>query len=281
MTSTRVDVATDSTNAAFAPATSAESPAAPARLYTDGDKGLITKFISKLPVIGPALELAIGLSPSGRRLSAVLLTIFVVYPIVALLAVLLLIRISPGFVQSGARSFVLASLGVDDEVQGTLQEMVRSVDDNNDYIDFTRALTFVTPNRSEYNEDVRVPQRVTFKSLVYYLKKVTHDPACLVTHEVPSPTAGTLSISVTGTDISETRFILSRAGERQIISQELGEAFWKRVRTHLGADVHDVTLRFNFEPNSEITSSTFGKCNDINMIISMTVFKPPLKGNKV
>jgi hypothetical protein len=206
-----------------------------------------------------------------------LLVAFIVYPLVVFYSALIVIRLCPSGVQSAARSFVLSSLGIDEEVQGTLRSLVRSVNENNEYIDFTRTLIFQTPSRSEYYEDIRYGQTVKVKSVAYYPGKASRDAICLVTQDLPSTRVGTLFINVAGTDINEPREIPSRPGERQEITPSLGQDFWKRVKQRLGRSTNDITLRFNFVPNSEIIASPFGKCNDINVVLSMTVFKPQLQ----
>ena len=245
----------------------AEKPP-PAKAQTLGSDALIMG--ASLPFIGPIFAAFGKLSAKGKGIAVLVVLLLVVYPLVSLAMALLIISKSPGSVKKGARTFILSSIGVEDE-------MMAGVNRSNKVIDASIPRQFVLGANEDAVQRVTSNQQIVFEA---FLRKQHIDggPECAVEQSMPDESIGKIIVRSLNSDADPyTKSIDPTFGQLFTVGT-LGDQQWKKFQeaSKSGRPEDQHLLKIKLTENPELASNAFLKCNKVTVDIYMNIFKPPL-----
>jgi hypothetical protein len=209
------------------------------------------------------------LTPRAKKILLGIIVLLFAYPLISLAASLLIIRKSPEQVQKAVRSFILSSIGVDEQIGVVDRQMVDSLNQSNLVIDAAIPLRFST----EGSED-------SYQKVEAYLRPshlVRTDEECAVQQPLPQGNLGTLTVRSLESRYQFTADIEARLNQLFAIGT-IGEKEWKSFQdqstTGEPQDQHPLKITFAVKP--EIAGTPYLKCNKIDVVVYMNIFKRPM-----
>jgi len=225
---------------------------------------------ASIPFIGPLFAAFGKLSSKGKTIAALVVILLVIYPLVSLSMALLIISKSPNSVRTGARNFIVSSIGVEDE-------MMQGVNKSNRVIDATIAKQFTLGSSEDAIQRVSAGQKIQFEA---FLRKTHLDggPECAVEQSVPDDPIGKVIVRSLNSDADPyTKSIEFTFG--QLISVgTLGDEQWKKFQeaSKSGQPEPSHLLKIKLTENPDLAGNAFLKCNRISVDLYMNIFKPDL-----
>jgi hypothetical protein len=230
---------------------------------------------ANIPVIGGFVSSFFKISSKGKAIILLIIFLLIVYPLICLFAALLIIGKSPSSVKNGARSFILSSIGVDDE-------MMERVNRSNMVIDALIPLQFSFGENDQTVQRVAADQKISFDA---FMRKQHIDGGadCAVEQPIPDEPIGKLTVrSLASKADPYTADIDPKFGDLFAIGT-LGPAQWDEIQklSKSGKPEDQHPLKIKVTENPAIASSPFMKCNKITVDLYMTIFKPTMvRGSK-
>lgn len=234
------------------------------------------KFVALVPIVGPYLATFFDVSSKAKAIVLTILFFLVIYPIVSLAMALLLISLLPSSAKDSARSFILNSIGVD-------EDMMKQFNRSNEVIDALIPMHFKVGDDEQSTERVAYGQKISFDSLVRSSNNGL--PACL--NEINPPIdepLGQLSVkSLASTakpyvvgDIDFKNDDLSPVG---VLGNDQWTEFQKASKS--GKFESDHPLKIKVTESTSPAVVAFLKCNTVTVDIYMTIYKPVMvRGGK-
>jgi hypothetical protein len=230
-------------------------------------------LIEKIPVVGPPIAKFMNMSRQAKFIVIAIIVVFVVYPLVSLGIALLIISKSPEAVQKSARSFILNSIGVDERIGDVDKQMIDSLNDSNLVIDAAIPMRFSTSEPEQYFQKVKADQRITFEA---YLRKipVAGGAECAVEQPLPQSSLGKLTVRSYESNYQYTADI-DLLFDRLSLVGAIKERVWKSFQdeSKSGEPVEQHQLKISITHDPVLTASPFLKCNRIDTLVYMNIFK--------
>jgi hypothetical protein len=230
-------------------------------------------MVEMVPVVGPFAKF-FKLSPRGKKILLAIVALIFIYPIISLAAALLIIRKSPAQIQKGARSFILSSIGVDEQIGVVDKQIVEDLNRSNKVIDAAIPLRFNTEGSEVSYQKVAARQRIDFEAYLRPTPLVTSNEECAVQHAEPSSTLGTLTVRSLDSSYQYDAVIDSRLNQLFAIGS-IDDEEWQKFedKATTGEPPLQHPLKISFSVKPEIASTPYLRCNKIDVVIYMNIFK--------
>lgn len=242
----------------------------------EGTSSDLHKIVTLIPIAGPYLATFFDVSSKAKAVILAILFFLVIYPIVSLAMALLIISLLPSTAKDSARSFILNSIGVDDD-------MMRQFNRSNEVIDALIPMHFEVGGDEQATERVAYGQKIRFESLVRSVNNGL--PACIGKTTPPDDEPfGQLSVKSLASSarpytVGDIDFKNDELLDVGILGDEQWAEFQKASRS--GDVEKDHPLRIKVTESSSPAVRDFFNCNKVSVDIYMTIFKPAMvRGGK-
>lgn len=217
------------------------------------------------------------LTPRARKILLAIIILLVVYPLISLAAAMLIIRKSPAQVQNSIKSFILSSIGVDEQIGVVDEQLVKNVNESNQVIDAAIPLRFSTEGSEDSYQKVAAGQKIVFEAYLRPTHLIKTDEECAVQQPVPQSALGTLTVRSLESSYQFTTEIEPRLNQLFPIGT-IGDKAWKEFQdqSRTGEPQSQHPLKITFAVKPEIAGSAYLKCNKIDVVVYMNIFKRPM-----
>jgi hypothetical protein len=223
---------------------------------------------------GSSLAAIFKLTPRGRKILLWIVVIVVVYPLFSLAAAMFIIRKSPEQVQKGIRSFILSSIGVDEQIGVVDEQMVQNLNLSNRVIDAAIPLRFSTEGSEDSYQKVAARQKIIFEAYLRPSALIKADEDCAVPQNLPQSTLGTLTVRSLESRYQFTAPIEPRLNQLFAIGT-IDDKEWKKFEDEstTGEPPSQHPLKITFTVAPELAGTSYLKCNKVDVVVYMNIFK--------
>jgi hypothetical protein len=225
-------------------------------------------IVENIPIAGKLLSSFFKISSRGKAIVLTILLLLIVYPLVSLGMALFIISISPSSVQKAAKSFILSSIGVD-------QEMLTRIDRSNLVIDALIPLKFTFGGEEQTVQRVAVGQKIRFDAFMRS-DHIDRGQECAIEQSMPDESIGVLTVRSLASEAQPYKAdIPPKFGELFLIgtlSRDKWNDFEQKAISDEKESEHPLKIKVTESTNPAVAD--YLKCHTVTINVYMTIFKP-------